>query len=284
MDSGSSFNSICANASAAGVGMYMLPEAVVNVTASAAGTISDGYMGQWNGATFRFSGGVKMILVYNRTLTAPEVAAVQDWMTARYKAPDRTVSKVRVYEGDSITFGTSSTLERDYSYPAQLCRLDPAERKYVNVATGGAKLQDHTAAARTITALTDNSAITARTVIVCFGSNDINGGRTAVQVEADFATWAAAIAGADAGAVIIGCTVTPRTDFDVGEEAQRVLLNTWILSGGGGIFTYTVDFAGDSRLSNPANATYYADGIHHTDAGYAVRAELVKAVLDAHGR
>lgn len=57
--------------------------------------------------------------------------------------------------------------------------------------------------------------------------------------------------------------------------------NALVLADASAAFDYVVDLAGDSRLADPFNSTYYIDGTHPTDAGRQVMADLVAPALDA---
>jgi hypothetical protein len=76
-------------------------------------------------------------------------------------------------------------------------------------------------------------------------------------------------------------TCLPRASFSVTEEAIRVAFNAWV-TGGGAITAgagAVANTAGDSRLSDPTNTTYYFDQLHPTDLGQAVRKTIVGAAL-----
>lgn len=58
--------------------------------------------------------------------------------------------------------------------------------------------------------------------------------------------------------------------------------NVLVMADASNAFDYSIDLAGDSRLANPANTTYYqGDGTHLTDAGAQVVADLITPALDA---
>lgn len=252
------------------------------VTASAAGTISDGFLGDWNGApgVFPLTGDIISILAYNRQLDGAEIDFVQDFLTAYYKSQSRLYDKYIVYEGDSLTRGTAASDFRYFSYPAQIARLRVSEPKY-NIVGISSQIQN-TTSARTDLQLANNSARATRTALFWMGTNDINNGRTEVQLEGDIDGWIADVRTGDAGVNIIGCTILDRVSFDAGEEAVRVAVNDHILNTAD--FDHAIDLAGDARLSDSSDTTYFSvDGIHLNDTGYGVVAELVEAVLNANG-
>ena len=202
--------------------------------------------------------------------------AVFDYASFHYKALSRTEISAIVFDGDSITFGTGAAPdEYDYSYPSQLARLAATAPKVENSGAAGAAIQNNTAATKATTFLANNAAYTNRIVVGLWGHNDINGGRNAGQITADIDTYIASIRAADAGAIVIGLTILPSTNFSGPEPGRRGNVNTHILTTAN--FDFTVDIASNINLTDPNDATYYADGIHLTDAG---NAELASDVFD----
>jgi len=57
--------------------------------------------------------------------------------------------------------------------------------------------------------------------------------------------------------------------------------NALVMADANAAFNYKIDLAGDSRLSDPTNTTYYSDGTHPTIAGSQVMADLIAPALDA---
>lgn len=279
---GESFLACSINLSASAAVLELVPHATDSFGASTAGTIAGGYIGNWNGLSFPAEKtDILTVLCYNRTLTTDEMTAVHAFLSRKYRTPPRNGTKVRIYEGDSLTFGTSSTREKDFSYPMQVYRAENTRVKFVNVAAGGKKLNTNVTATSVTTELTRNSEFATRVVIFNLGTNDIVGdNRTEAQVEGDIDTWIAAVRAADAGAVIVGLTLTDRSESGP-QETVRLAVNNHILTTAD--FDYTVDVASDSRLDDATDTTYYTDQLHHTDLGYSVKAELVRAVLEANG-
>jgi lysophospholipase L1-like esterase len=257
------------------------PEAKTDLTASAAGTVAGGWVGQWAGGSFRLRGHLHEMLVYGRALAGAELAALTDHLERKHGALGRAEETLLIFEGDSITEGVGASNAEDFSYPAQLARRGPSEPKWFNLGAGGDTLQNMAATVSGVTALlARNPAYPNRLVGLLAGTNDINNGRTEAQVRADLDAWIAAVRGV-AGVVPFGCTILPRTDFNPAEEAVRQAVNGYIRSGAN--LAFVVDLAAEPRLANPADAAIYGDGIHPTDAGYAVLAEVVHGALAARG-
>lgn len=115
--------------------------------------------------------------------------------------------------------------------------------------------------------------------IMCGGTSDITDGDTAATIYADMESYAdgARTAGFD---YVIGTTITPSTSFTGPQETVRVAANVLIMADAGAAFEAQVDFAADTRLDDPTDATYYTDGLHWTTAGAGVAAELMAPALD----
>jgi lysophospholipase L1-like esterase len=77
------------------------------------------------------------------------------------------------------------------------------------------------------------------------------------------------------------CTMLPRTDVTAGKETERGNFNTAIVGNSAGA-NYVVNLGLVANLQTPSNTTYFAaDGIHLTDAGYALVAQAVHDAIAA---
>lgn len=250
------------------------------------GTVSGGYVGLWgDGTSFPYIGDILAIVAYDRTLSAPEIEDVMEFLTDEYNSVPHNTDEIIVFDGDSLTAGTQSSDLKYWAYPEQLSRLySTGPPKIVNIGIGGQQIQNVTAAAEAKTQLSHNIASTDKKLVFWMGSNDLNNARTGAQVWTDIETYVATVKATYPTAVIIGLTVLERGDNSGSEETERAALNALILgtSAADGGFDYTVDLTADARLADPTNTLYFdVDGIHLNDDGYAVVAELVKAQLDA---
>lgn len=111
------------------------------------------------------------------------------------------------------------------------------------------------------------------------GINDVIGSRTSAQMIADAQTnITAAVA---AGYQHIICTIPPATSVSGAKETVRQEYNAHIranyLTMG---CAKIADFDADVRLQNPADTTYYAEGLHHGNGGNLVKAEVLAAVIN----
>lgn len=116
--------------------------------------------------------------------------------------------------------------------------------------------------------------------IICQGTTDLSFDATGAQVYASMygATDYARSIGYD---YVIATTITPaKTAFTAPQETQRLSANSLIKADASAKFNAVCDFAGDSRLSDPNDLTYYdSGGLHWTTAGAGVAAELMRPVL-----
>lgn len=254
-----------------------------SLAAFPAGTVSGGKIGRWDGTSFPLDmTDILAIVAYDRALFGSEITDVRDWLATRYGALPRTTDTAVVFEGDSLTYGVSSSDNITMSYPAQLSRLSSTPPKIWNGGSGGDTALSNNAAAATKTILTGIAGYSHRIVVYWLGTNDISNGRTAVQLEGDIASYIAAVRAHDSGAVIFGNTIIARDPFNPTQDAEIAEVNDWIKNTAD--FDHVVDLAADSRLSDATNATYfYSDGIHLTDTGYGVVASLVRAAINAAG-
>lgn len=194
-------------------------------------------------------------------------------MTAAAAAVFSSRSRV-VFDGQSLNAAPIGN-----SYPLKLMNGPYRGIPWRNVPIAGTSW---TVLGNTVASRTHPYATKARWAILCMcgGTSDLqapesNDGPT---LYADMASYAngCRTAGYD---YIIGTTVTPSTQFLASEETARVAANTAIKGNSGAPFDAVVDFAGDSRLANPADTTYYADGLHWTAAGAQVAADLMSPAL-----
>lgn len=264
------------------VKLFLGKESGGGLTASPAGTVSGGWVFNWNGTINPYFGHLYELDIYNRALTDPEIAEVAAYLVTKHGALGFSADTFLLYEGSSTTAGVGTSVPEDFGYAVQLERLCTGLKpKWYNVSNGGDTIQNMAASPSEMTGqLTKNSAYTNRIVLLQGGQNDINGGRTAAQMKADYGTWTTAIRTADPGAKILGETVVTRTDFDSSEQAVRADFNAWLMATAD--LDMRVDVAADARLSDPNNATYF-NADHPTDAGAAVYAELVYAALHGAG-
>lgn len=120
-------------------------------------------------------------------------------------------------------------------------------------------------------------------VIGLGGTTDYALNRTGAQVYGYEVDWANNIRSATSNTVyVIQTTTTPSTSFTGPQDTERIAGNALVIADASGAFDYSVDLAGDARLSNPSNTTYYnPDGTHLTAAGAQVVADLITPSFEA---
>lgn len=264
------------------VRLQLSGEVKTGLAASAGGTAAGGWVGQWNSGNFRLRAHLSELLLFGRALSDAEIGQVVDHLAAKHGALRPSEDRYLAFEGDSITQGVGASNADEFGYPAQLVRRLSRQPKWINLGAGGDTIQNMVATVGVLTGqLGRNLHYARRLCVLLAGTNDINGGRTEAQVIGDIDAWIAAVRAADVGAVLVGCTILPRVDFDAGEEPIRQAVNAHIRTAAA--FNFVVDLAAEARLANPADGAIYGDGIHPTDAGYAILAELVHGALAARG-
>lgn len=80
-------------------------------------------------------------------------------------------------------------------------------------------------------------------------------------------------------AAYVVCTVPPSTLYTAPQEAQRVLYNAALRESAH--FDAVADIAAIPQLANPADTTYYSDGLHFTVAGVTLAAPVIAAAISA---
>lgn len=80
---------------------------------------------------------------------------------------------------------------------------------------------------------------------------------------------------------VVEFTVIPSTLYTPEENEQRLAFNKMLLRNQGHHFAAVIDIAHRAEFADPANRTYLADGLHPTEAGAAVIAEMAKPFVRA---
>jgi lysophospholipase L1-like esterase len=195
--------------------------------------------------------------------------------------------------GDSITDGTTSTVDANRSWPSLL-----AERLIANPATANLSVLNLGIAGNRI--LGDGAGISAlarfdrdvlsqpgvKWLMILEGINDMNGAGRGGAAAGAPALTADDLIGAmkqmierahTHGIKVIGCTLTPYGNATDAVEAMRQALNSFIRTSGA--FDGVVDF--DKVIQDPNNPRQFRDGfnntdkLHPNDAGYKAMADAV---------
>jgi lysophospholipase L1-like esterase len=189
--------------------------------------------------------------------------------------------RILICEGDSITGGYSTA----YPYVAT---YSPGVMG-ANYAISGSTISSISSRASVIDAIwpSDIATTTKKYIFsLLIGANDLTA-YSAATVTSTYIpllqSYLTSRRAAGAGNIkIVLCTVTPRTDSTF--NTNRAVLNSWITTSAvsGGWADAIADFAGDATIgadASASNATYYRDGLHPTDAGFAVMAPIFASAV-----
>lgn len=204
---------------------------------------------------------------------------LEAWIAARWGLS--TPIQVQ-FLGDSTTYGTGSTTPSTDSYPAQMLPL-------LTKSTAGSTNWGHpgfSIAGIATASLTEGDVhytpihVQDLACIVA-GTNDLGAGTDGPTAYAALASLVAGRRAAGARKIIVG-TLWPRIDFSGATETARLAYNALIRAmPAAGLVDAVVDFNTNPHLSNPADTTYFFDGLHLTTAGYAVVASMMAAAANA---
>lgn len=217
---------------------------------------------------------------FDRELTSGEAAQILDlWSPAVYNTGITigTPSGRIITDGDSITEGLGAT--RSFNWPYF---LNPANNWFAyDYAISGQTWANLIARQATTNAF----AAAGNYLIVNCGSNDVGTGRSAAQIQTDFQTYmnAAVAAGFDKSKIV----VTTLHLQNPGTGGARNGFNTWLRANyttyAGTLFDVAADTdLGINETTNvPNNSSYWADGVHFTDAGYRLYDTKMRLMLGA---
>lgn len=235
------------------------------MTLGAAGNFAAGFF-----ANYQF---LEMV-VANSTLTDAQAEQIQAYLTAKHSIITR--GNV-VCDGNSLTAGVGAT--GGQSYPTQLLALIGGNARYRLLNKG---VSGQTTPQMTADAATDIDP-QARDFLQPFCvaweiTNDIvvNGanGTTAYNNFVTYCTGRQA-----AGFTVIALTVLDRVDFTSTMRGYRNDANTSLRANWATFSSALVDVAAIPELSDYTNTTYFTDGVHLTNAGYALVADAVYDAL-----
>jgi lysophospholipase L1-like esterase len=235
-----------------------------------------------------FDGLIGEVVLFNRLLTDAELALMQDYLMVKWCFDLPTV----VCIGDSITSGTGSTGTATQSqvtgttnYPNRLKALIGGE-SIACVRTDAipgrrivADMKPIASASRLYNILHSKSSTKRQTVVVLFGTNDINSGATGSGVYDHIAdTCLDAYA---TGYRVVVCTILPRQDtsFSTTFETSRLAANAKLRLNYTKFAHALVDLD-LTVLTNPLDGVYFAaDKVHLLDAGNQKLAEAIYPLI-----
>lgn len=242
---------------------------------TAIGSYTGGYIGKNGVSQYEFSGDVFEALIYNRTLSADEVEIITKWAALNYTF-GRDARTLVVCVGDSITGGGGSGQNGNFvdkTYPAQLAERLGGGFRIFNYGYSGYKIG--TILSTFFPTISDTVAATTgfaeKWIVLQGGVNDLIAGTNGAVNYTNFVTLAKA-AKATGAKVAVLTSVAPsstQTETDAYNNALRAYLRPEAAVDA--IF----DVAADTRFGAGKANYIQADGVHPTEAGAGVLAELV---------
>lgn len=187
---------------------------------------------------------------------------------------------VLVWDGGSIIGGFSASPDLDYA--SQTTRLLPHPcQEYVS-ASGGARLAQMLAEAPTEVDARYRADADTDICLVMAGAGDIVKGNAVDAIFADVERYC--LGRRAAGFRVVVVTLLPRSRPDH-FESDRLALNALVRDEWPSFADGVADVAADSRIGDTSDNLdrkyYQSDGVHPTDAGYAVMAAATAPVLNA---
>lgn len=245
-------------------------------TLGAPGNLLGGFFGNLQVAEY---------IIADSTLTAPQATQIRNYLLAKHAIVTR---KFLICDGNSLTLGTGSTGGTN-GWPVQIIPLltgGSGTWRVLNNGVGGQVTTAMDTQASTGGANTTDGYLGfyARTVVVGWEvSNDIIAGTSAATAYSNYTTFWANRLAANAAAKRVAVTCMKRTDMTGPQETARQTVNANILANWPTFADALIDPTADARLNDPTNLTFFADGIHLTDAGYAIFSGLMATAINAFG-
>lgn len=225
------------------------------------------------------------VLVYSAPLSSTDAASVRSYLAAKYDTRTTAWDKNVVFEGDSITQGTGTIMNR--GYPSLVERAGITDWRMTNLGSSGATLTTLTSRAGAVDGH-KRAGISRNVLMVLVGRNDVAvGGATAAAIYSSLITYVQA-------RVTAGWEVWTGTVISTSANYQTMIneLNGLIRgAGNGGSGNGIVTDAGANRVidfaalpqfdpGSESDTTYYqGDSTHPTQAGAQLLANAVAAQL-----
>lgn len=203
---------------------------------------------------------------FDAALTDQEFASLRAYGIARAHSGSLG-STALVCFGDSRTYGVCSTNAGPWP---QLTTAFASGKRFNSGRSGEGILSPYISAADLITKF-DQAGMTCCAVWI--GVNDFFGAEVAADVYAALVDYCTALRDA-------GWRVVVATETDTSNPTQTEAYSALIRANAVGTFAHAVaDLGADTRLDDRTNTTYFADGLHLTDAGNVAVNELMTAAI-----
>lgn len=215
---------------------------------------------------------VRAAYVFNRCLSSAEVQSVAEY--AATKSPRFAGNNSYIFCGDSMTGTTGGT--QDWHLLVQgLLDSNSIDYNYIvgNAASGWVLSQMESGIPSNVAPwVSAVSTSQYETPVIRGGTNNIGGGDTDAQTIAALDSLMTALRAQGANRFVLTACLPNASDNST-KAGYRAAFNAYMAS----IVSNSVKFANllsDSRLQDPANTTYFADGLHETDAGKAISSQI----------
>jgi lysophospholipase L1-like esterase len=224
------------------------------------------------------------LILCDGTLTAAQATQIRNYLNAKYSLLTRNFL---ICDGNSITSGTGSTNGTN-GWPVQIAPLltGGSSKWFIqNNGVGGQTTpQMDTLASPGGGAGTTDVRLGFYTKTIVTGweiTNDIvTNNVSAATGYSNIVTFFNHRRSANAAAKLVVMTCLPRTTITGANETTRQTINSNITTNWASFADAVLDVANLTHLTDPTNATYYADGTHLTDAGYAVVAAALAPIVN----
>jgi lysophospholipase L1-like esterase len=186
------------------------------------------------------------------------------------------------FEGNVVALGNSITagagLSGGQDYPSQLRTSLGSTWQVFNSGHSGETTPQLSANFASYVQSHYTAVATRNILVVNEVGNDLIGGASEATALANMRALIAQ--GRAAGWRVYFATTTPRTvpNFTAGQQTAASNINAFFRNNASerdGL----IDWAANANLSDPANLTYYQDGVHPTAAGAVILASLVFSAL-----
>ncbi len=241
--------------------IYFNNAAVDSQAAGSAGTSNGGWLGTSSDAGYQGYHDYYFSAVYDGILSDGQIATIGAEMISKFNILT-TYTKRMLFTGDSITFGQGSTMGVPYSRLVDVSLTAAGLTVEIkNTGVSGSLLSAHYSARVAIVGGTYKSGYSKNVLHIGGGSNDFNFAVTGANLYNNTALPYIQYA-LGLGYTVIINTIMNRTDFSAGEWTEAQAYNQLLRDNAVSVGFSVNDIA---VLTVPK-----IDGIHPTDAGYAV--------------
>lgn len=243
--------------------------------------LTPGYLGGNAGlGIYRFDGDVYEVAVWDRRLTAQEIADVEAYYADLYDVSAYSRQPNIVFDGDSITAGDGVYVGTQ-AYPGLILMELGTNYGGANLAQGGTRFGYYNQ--NGITARAPNSVdrwVAEDNVLVIFaGTNNLANNDGATATLAAFNDYIAKRRAAGWRRIVAVTTIWRDT---VAVETGRVAYNQGIRDGALTGHYIVADAAAHTAFDATPDATKFLDGVHPTTDGHIILKQVIKpAILEA---